>query len=224
MTSIINYLTPRSAPYYERVRMVVDKLISVFEYNVVIYGGMVRDIISHYYEYQVDNMVEFIEPKDVDLHINTEGRPNSCWDYFSMNHYNYLMKKLWDNKMVELDKTDYRTIYQDNYTLVKFVIDGISFDISANVNHWCVYDDITDYSVNCLNVNSNNIIGVRGIDMDVGTILNHIENKMLYNVLDKKKLQRYIDYYNNDVSVVQYYEDKIIERHSKMLDKGYHEI
>jgi hypothetical protein len=222
MTSIINYLTPKSAYYYERIRMIVDKLASLFEYNVVIYGGMVRDIISHYYEYQRDNSIEFIEPKDVDLHINM--KPSSHWNYFSMNHYNYLMKKLWDNKIVELDKTDYRTIYQDNYTLVKFVIDGIQFDISANVNQWCIYDDITDYSVNCLNINSDNIIGVRGIDMEVEIILHHIENKELHNVLDRTKLKRYLDYYNNDVSVIQYYEDKIIERNSKMLNKGYNEI
>jgi uncharacterized protein with PQ loop repeat len=49
------------------------------------------------------------------------------------------------------------------------------------------------------------------------------------NIYMKKKEEfssspDYIDYYNNDISVIQYYEDKIIERNSKMLNKGYNEI
>ena len=135
MTSIINYLTPKSSPYYEKVQMVVSKLADIMEHPIVIYGGMVRDIITHYYEYQRDNSVEFIEPNDVDLHVcAVQFASANCihgkqrWlqqfkcafctfelrtphimspsksrslNNFSMNSYNYMMKKLWDNKMVE---------------------------------------------------------------------------------------------------------------------------
>jgi len=121
--------------------------------------------------------------------------------------------------------TDYVNIYRENYSLVKFVINNIKFDISADINHWSIYDDITDYSVNCLNVDMNNMIGVRGIIMEVEMILTHIKNKELHNVLDRTKLQRYIDYYGkDDESTIQHYESKILERRDKMLSKQYHEI
>ena len=223
MTSIINYLTPKSSLYYEKVQSIVNKLADIMEYPIVIYGGMVRDMISHYYDYQRDISVEFTEPNDVDLHITCPSEYKYL-NHFSMNHYNYLMKKLWDNKMVEKDMTDYVNIYRENYSLVKFVIDDIKFDMSADINHWCIYDDITDYSVNCLNVDRNNMIGVRSIDMEVPIILTHIEKKELHNVLDRKKLQRYIDYYGKDESTIQHYENKIAERYNKMLSKQYHEI
>ena len=217
---MINFLTPKSSPYYEKVQMIVSKLADIMEYPIIIYGGMVRDLITHYYEYNFDNSVEFIEPNDVDLHIMCPSK-YKILNYFSMNHYNYLIKKLWDNKMVHKDITDYVNIYRENYSLVKFVIDDIKFDISADINHWCIYDDITDYSVNCLNVDRNNMIGVRGINMDVDMILTHIKNKELHHVLDRKKLQRYIDYYGKDESTIQHYESKIVERQQKMLGKGF---
>jgi hypothetical protein len=226
MTSVIEYLTPKSAAYYERVCLVVNKISSLIGYKINIYGGAVRDIISHYHDYIKDNTAEFTEPKDIDLHILANGTSMLCathmWDHFSMNHYNYMMKKLWDNKLIESDKTDYYTIYQDNYSLVKFVIDGIQFDISANINHWCIYDDITDYTVNCLTIN-NNIIGVRGIQIEVDTIINHIKDKELHNVIDMKKMQKYYDYFDNKESVIAYYDMKFAERRERMLAKNYHE-
>lgn len=217
---MINFLTPKSSPYYERVQSIVNKLATTLEYPIMIYGGMVRDMITHYYEYQLDNIVEFTEPNDVDLHIMhpSEYKNFRC---FSMNSYNYIMKKLWDNKMVEKDMTDYVNIYRENYSLVKFVIDGIKFDISADINHWSIYDDITDYSVNCLTIDKDNMIGVRGIGMEVDRILIHIKNKELHNVLDREKLQRYIDYYGKYESTIQHYENKIAERQQKMLSKGF---
>lgn len=91
---MINFLTPKSSPYYERVQSIVNKMANTIEYPIMIYGGMVRDMITHYYEYNFDNNVEFTEPNDVDLHIMhpSEYKKFRC---FSMNSYNYIMKKLW---------------------------------------------------------------------------------------------------------------------------------
>lgn len=223
MTDITKYLTPKSTPYYEKVKSTITELYDIIKYPIIIYGGMVRDIIAHYYEYNIDNMVEFIEPNDVDIHISCPSKYKFL-DHFSMNHYNNLMHTLSKSKIIEKDMTDYKNINQDNYTLNKYIINGIKFDISANVNHWCIYNDITDYSVNCLTIN-NNIIEVRGIDMDVDTILGHIEKKELHNVLDMNKLTRYIDYFGkNNITTTKYYEDKILERREKMHSKKYHEI
>lgn len=216
---MIDYLTPKSSSYYERIRTEVSRISKTIGFPIVIYGGMVRDMIIHYYEYQNNNMIDFIEPNDVDLHIMSSSKDH----IFSMNHYNYMMKILWDNKMIEKDETDYITIYKENYSLVKFVINGIKFDISANINNWCIYNDIADYSINCLTI-IDNILGVRAIDMDVNEIITHIEKKELHCVLDKKNIQRYIDYWKENENVIQHYDNKMIERHQKMINKGFYDI
>jgi len=63
---MINFLTPKSSPYYERVQSIVNKMANTIEYPIMIYGGMVRDMITHYYEYNFDNWnrgIQFLNQK-----------------------------------------------------------------------------------------------------------------------------------------------------------------
>ncbi len=153
------YLTPKSKPYFDKISAIVKNISNVLKSDIFIFGGCVRDLIQHYFEYITDNEVEFIEPKDVDIWVSDDHSMRS-WDIAMKNLYKRKDEIAPESNFTFMGGAGGGTPFSDRevYSLVKIIIDNINFDMTTNVNDWSVYNDLSDFTVNNLSIDMNHNI------------------------------------------------------------------
>ncbi len=210
------YLTPKSKPYFDKVNAIVKNISLILQHDIFIFGGFVRDLILHYFEYTVNNNVEFIEPKDVDIWVSCDH---------SMRSWNFAMRNLYKKK----DEINFTfmggagggTPFSDRevYSLVKIIIDNINFDMTTDINDWSCYNDLCDFTVNNLSIDMNyNITQRTKTEYTLDDIIIHIKDKQLFSCVNHKKLEKYIHFFHDET---EYYKTKLITRTQKLEEKGY---
>jgi hypothetical protein len=103
--NIATYLTPESQPFFEHVMAIVKKMEEYYEKidthknptgtvcNIYIFGGFIRDLITHYFKYQQDNTTKFVEFKDIDLWFYYPDKKNYGYKN-SMTTWNWATNSL----------------------------------------------------------------------------------------------------------------------------------
>ena len=210
------YLTPKSKPYFDKINLIVKNISKIIESDIFIYGGFVRDLIRHYFEYNSDNMTDFIEPKDVDIWVASKHSLRS-WDYDVRNLY----KRKDELNITLMGGAGGGAPFSDRevYSLVKIIIDNINFDMNTNINDWSVYNDLSDFTVNNLSIDMNNNITQRtNTKYTVEEVITHIKDKSLICCVNHEKLHRYIHFFCDET---KRYKLALMTRLEKMENKGY---
>lgn len=201
--NITQFLNHKSSTYYNEVIDIIKEINSLnIEKNkpkIYIFGGFIREIISHYYS----SDTEFIPSKDVDLWF--DYKPQN--DYISLNSWIYRYRQILYNLNNKINITDaYRyNVFDDisKYGLLKLKFNNIDFDISTCINTCSLFDTLSDYTVNNLYIDIDGNINTRINSIySVSDILLHIKKKELYKISTL-----------ND--------ENIKNRTKKMLDYGY---
>ena len=203
--NINTYLTPKSKPFYNHVIGIVEKLlechqkidllkITQLECDIVIFGGFVRDLILHYFEYQNDENIEFIKPKDIDLWFHYNN-PNGKFTHSmtSWTHYIKQIKKTIDNcSEYSVNKKLECYSFSDDiskYCVIAMEIDNIKIDMCTNINHFSetsftTFKDLSDFTVNNLYIDTQGQLNKR-VERDNFTLnecIEDIHNKKLHNI------------------------------------------
>ena len=213
------YLTPKSKPYFDKITSIVINISKILESEIFIYGGFVRDLIQHYFEYNVNNEIEFIKPNDVDIWVSQKYSHK-----YSLRSWDYTIRNLY-NRKDELNITfmggGSGSAFSDRevYSLVKIVIDNITFDMTTDINFWSVYNDLSDFTVNNLSIDMNHNITQRTeTKYTIDEIITHIKDKSIVCCINHKKLDNYIKFYCDETN---YYKSKLRDRLVKMEGKNY---
>lgn len=213
MSSIDNYLTDLSRPYYNQIVAITndltDKIIQILArdahymrkerkiINVHIYGGCIRDLISHYYSDQST----FKAPKDVDIWINFNHQFGQTTWYRLLNS-------------IGLVPINYHMNHDEDYCVFKTNIDGIDFDICTKINGMSTFEKLSDFTVNNLytSIDNNTLhLKSRSDCCSVDDCINHIRDKQLVEIFDE-----------NFVKNIKAYHTRLITRRQKMTSNhGY---
>ena len=230
--NINNFLTPKSKPFYDHIISIIEKLNEYqknaelphrngAECDIVIFGGFIRDLILHYFEYQKNQDIEFIKPKDIDTWFHYISIHDNEYRKFSHSMTSWQRYLSTIKKMIhEFSEYDIKnqmgyTISYDlsNYCVYTMEIDGINFDMCANINNYSgnaftTFKNLSDFTVNNLYIDTKGQLKKR-IDCPDYTIddcIEDIKNKKLHNI--------YVD-------LGKEYGVCFDKRKKKMLDYGY---
>ncbi len=228
--NIKQYLTPKSEIYYNKVISIIEylKTIAFFDNNsqinnykveINIFGGFIRDIISHYFYPDED----FIPSADVDMWFTYY-----CNDKilsYSQNMWNSLFIKIINDLKMKYNVskaiTTYESVPRETYGVCKATIDNIQFDFNTDINGSSSYKTISDFTVNNLSIDMNGNILKRVnecCDFNVDDIIIHIKQKKLINIVNPKIIEKYIE---QGLSTKEIQELLINRREQKMKKYGY---
>ena len=231
---ITNFLTPKSKPFYDLVISIVEKLEEYqqkvdlwkipdgLECNIVIFGGFIRDLILHYFEYQKDDNSEFNKPKDIDLWFHYKSPYDTQYHKFSHSmtsweRYLSALKKIMRHHSeydVEDSLTGFIHSYEiTDYCVLTMTIDNIRFDMCANINKYSgesftTFKDLSDFTVNNLFIDTKGMMKKRinYANYTLDDCIDDIKHKKLHNI--------FIDPGNE-------YGVRFDAREKKMLSYGY---
>ncbi len=228
--NIKQYLTPKSEIYYNKVISIIEhlKTIAFFDNNsqinnykveINIFGGFIRDIISHYFH--PDN--DFIPSTDVDIWFTYYDKDKEL--SYSQNMWNSLFIKIINDLKMKYNVskaiTTYDSVPRETYGVCKAIIDGIHFDFNTGINSSSSYKTISDFTVNNLSIDINGNILKRVnecCDFNVENIIAHIKQKKLINIVNPKVIEKYIE---QGLSTKEIQELLINRREQKMIKNGY---
>jgi hypothetical protein len=186
-----------------------------------VFGGAVLSLIQHKFDYDRTNgMSAFIPPKDIDIWMNYDK--NSYAGRFSRNSLNRMFQR---NIVPYLDENGYGHSWDEvrthgnNYGVRRFKINEFQFDLCANVNNSCHFNQLGDFTVTSLYFDvETGEIGVRiPGSHTVETILEDIKAKRLVPFMNYPKLAELIRR-SGDYDV---YYRRSLEREKKMQEKGF---
>ncbi len=229
-SNIKYYLTPKSKPYYTKVIEIVEYLKTIAFYDksssffgsstkleIHIFGGFVRNIISHYFNPTED----FVPSADVDIWFDySQYRTHSynSWRRHCVKMFGDLKQK-YDvgNECLISNELGPR----ETYGLCKLTIDGIKFDFNTDINGESTYSSLADFSVNNLSINTEGNLSKRVnecCDYSLEELIEHIKDKKLINILDVKQVMKYIEwgYLNEETRQIKFH-----QRITKMISYGY---
>lgn len=219
--SIRFYLTPKSTPFFEKMQLLSRRVLNSGGVTGAVFGGAVLSLIQHKFEYDQNPQVTFVPPKDIDIWMNYDKN-----DYgggrFSRNSLERMFQR---NIIPYLDENGYNHSWEtvrthgNNYGIKRLQIDSFEFDLCANVNNSCYFNELGDFTVTSLyfDVNSG-IIGVRiPNSYNVETIIEHIKQKKLKPFMNYPRLAQLI----KRSGEYDIYLRRSTEREKKMLGKGF---
>jgi hypothetical protein len=218
--NIKQFLTPKSEIYYTKVMNIIEDMTrkelyqSVFksiELNIYIYGGFIREIISHYFH--PEN--EFIPSADVDLWFSFYDSNKSEYSYpysIWVNNCSKLIKSLGETHDISKSVTSNKIKTTETYSIYNITIDEIDFDFNVNTCFCSSYKTISDFTVNNLTMDTNGNIYKRiteYCDFDISEIITHIKEKKLIKMINPEMIK------------TEYTTCRFIKREQKMMNYGY---
>jgi hypothetical protein len=223
--NIKQFLTPKSEIYYTKVMNIIEDMTrkelyqSVFiseELNIYIYGGFIREIISHYFHPED----EFIPSTDVDLWFsfydsNKEeySYPYSIW----VHRCGKLIKSLGETHDISKADTSNKIKTDETYSIYNINIDEIDFDFNVKTSFYSSYKTISDFTVNSLTMDTNGNIFKRlpeYCDFDINEIITHIKERKLIKMINPDAIK--VGYTTEQIQT-----ERFIKREQKMINYGY---
>jgi len=215
MVNIKDFLTEETEKIYNEVIDIVKFLESVTKININIFGGFIRDIICHYY-----NPTEEFKYSDIDIWLMHGRISLNSWKYRVENIVEKIKEKY--SKIEEFGTYCYTFSARDNYGLLKIIINDIKFDISTNINYDSLFNNLCDFSVNNLYINSDGEIFTRTeTKYNVNETIVHVKEKKIYDILNKDILEK--KYINCDTELYSedYYNIRLKQRKIKLIYDDY---
>ena len=235
--NINNFLTPKSKPFYDHIIGIIQKLNEYqqkvelwklpdnLQCNIVIFGGFIRDLIRHYFEYQNNEDVEFIKPKDIDTWFHYKSPMDDEYHKFSHSMTSWIRYLRALNEIMrynsEYDVNHYLSGYSFSVDITKYCvctmeIDEINFDMCTDINNYSgkaftTFKNLSDFTVNNLYIDINGQLNKRDdcSDYTLDICIDDIKNKKLHNI--------YIVPNEEEYSMINFFD----KREKKMLEYGY---
>lgn len=239
-TNIKFFITEKSKPYYNKVINIVENFENfINESNPPkpgywslktkcnIFGGFIRNIIEHYFEFQEKPDSEFRTPKDIDVwfnkfHINENMERSYC---HSETTWNRDIKLLVDKLNEKYYPTKHPIIsYPDicariNYGVKLVNIENIDFDLCTEINWFQTFNCLCDYTCNNLYIDiKGNLNYKTNTKYSISDSIYHIQKRLLIKITDLEFINRMKDI---DEFSEEYYQEKDEKREKKMLSYGY---
>jgi len=150
--------------------------------KVIVFGGFVRDIIAKK------------EPHDVDIWIFPVYKDNGIRHFVSNNGF---WESIQDLEKVLGTTADIKTRYVvPYYGCCRITINGINFDINAQINDSNAFTELPDFTCNNLYFESDGILKIRSLyTYSVDECITHIQNRLL--VYPRKD---FVKYYSLDAN------------------------
>ena len=193
------FVTPAKEEYYSKVMRIVRHISDTLQSPVYIYGGFLRNIIEGQ-EKVAD---------DIDLWIDA-AHSETSWSR-AICHLrgacNFMLSSMeyYNNRSVD-------------YGLYRTVIDGLRFDISAPINGFNIFKNLSDFTCNNLYCTVDGVLNVRyRCAYSLVDHIEHIRQRRLVDITNWKfieHVQKYL-FPNTD------YYAKMAYRRDKMLAYGY---
>lgn len=227
--NIKNFLnTKESLIYHNKVQNILKLIQSITDCDILVFGGYLRTILENYH----DN--KFKKPNDIDIWLIKKKGLSFSYNYFYKFINNIFNTEFKKNKEYYKKKYNISDIFIEKYprsTLgfydgpieygsFKIKIDGILFDITTSINssnYLTSFKKICDYSINNLYYDSSGTIYTRCESIyNVNNIIEHIKDKILYNIYNYNFLKKYYDEPNESYT---YYKTKFPEICKYRLEK-----
>ena len=205
--NIKDFLTPKSEKYYTEVLNIVRELEEKSKINdkntyISIYGGFIRNIILHYFEYQQNNEVNFTPSKDVDIWFHHN---KNTWISFNtfLRRMNTIIDSMKEFNFV-CDKQNIVDKNIINYRIQKYIINDIHFDVCSNINNFSTFDTLSDFSVNNIFIDINGVLNKRvNCIYSLEQCINHIQNREIHVIVDDLFIKNNIDNFDNHDNYMQ---------------------
>jgi len=232
--NINSFLTDYSRPYYDKILNIIETIkASMREYydikdniitpEVYIFGGFVRRLIEHYYDYQnslkSDTKINFTTNFDIDIWFDFSNWWRKYQSYFiwskEVKHiYSKINDKYKNTKILSYPEFGSRLVYG----LYTIYIEDIKFDMCTNINHFETFSTLCDFTCNNLYIDLNGNIYIKTkSSYSIQDCFEHIKNKILINIINQNIINDMAEYSGDR----NYYTEKILYREQKMLNDGY---
>lgn len=197
---INEYLTCASKPHFDKIMSIVRFIKTCFDEldtkdvshnkikSIYVFGGFIRDLISHHF----DGSDSFEITGDVDVWLKFN---HGCISFSRREHmmkilYQQLIENKFNTKIImRMDGLEPENM---EYIAKGFLINGIKFDICANINNRIQFRSLSDFSVNNLYINQDGNVHSRvKTRFTVPQIIKHIKMKYLINITGGEEISTY---------------------------------